>query len=162
MDKDCILALGAEVRLLKSPCKILEWGAGGSTLYYTAQLEKECKDYEWHSLEYNRKWFDKLYGKVTEKTSLHLFDYGGWTRDFCTARPMDEYVSFPSQLGLKFDMIIIDGRKRRRCLLEAKKLLKKGGLIILHDAQRHYYKCAMEEFRGRYLTPKLWKGTLRK
>lgn len=164
MDDECIEKLSKEVESLKSPCNVLEWGAGGSTIYFTNQLRKCHTGYVWHALEYNRKWFDKLYPKIDENTKLHLFDYGIWTRDDCTKHPMNEYVNFPSQLGLKFDlkfdMIIVDGRKRRRCLLEAKKLLKKDGFVILHDAQRDYYKCALKEYKGEYLTDKLWKGRL--
>jgi len=160
MDDNCIEALSKEIETLRDGCNVLEWGAGGSTIYYSNLLESFNIEHTWHALEYNRKWFDKLYSHRDFRIKFHLFDYGGWTRDFCTKHPMNEYVSFPSQLGLEFDMIIVDGRKRRRCLLEAKKLLTKDGFVILHDCQRDYYKCGMGEYKGKFLTDKLWKGKL--
>jgi hypothetical protein len=72
---------------------------------------------------------------------------------------MDEYVNFPGQQNRRYDIILVDGRKRRRCLLEAAKLLKNDGVVLLHDAWRPYYNCAFDHFQsGRRIGDILWIG----
>lgn len=73
---------------------------------------------------------------------------------------MDEYVFYPSMLGVQFDVLIIDGRKRRQCLIEASRLMKANGLTLLHDAYRQYYHCAFTYFTyGQHIGDWLWLGT---
>jgi hypothetical protein len=70
---------------------------------------------------------------------------------------LDEFVSGPAQLGMKFDAIFVDGRKRRRCLLEASQLVAEGGIVLLHDAERPYYQCAWSSYRyGQRIGDELW------
>ena len=54
-----------------------------------------------------------------------------------------EYVNFPSKLGEHFDVMVVDGRYRRRCLLAAKEAVTPGGIVILHDAERTHYHPAL-------------------
>ena len=39
-----------------------------------------------------------------------------------------------------FDLVIVDGRHRVRCVLGSKNLVKPGGVLMLDDSQRHYYQ----------------------
>jgi hypothetical protein len=72
---------------------------------------------------------------------------------------LDAYVGFPASLGRRFDIVVVDGRKRRRCLLEASRLLSDGGIAILHDAWRSYYQCAFEAFAfATRIGDELWVG----
>jgi len=142
---------------------VLEWGSGGSTVYFTDFLKKENINYTWTSLEYNRVWYDKI-SRLTasdKDIDLILFDVGN-TELKQRNTSMDEYVSYPSTLGKKYDVIFVDGRKRRRCLLEAKSLLKSGGTVILHDARRTYYHCAFSSYPDRrvLLRTGLWQGRM--
>lgn len=139
---------------------ILEWGSGGSTVYFTNFLAANDIPYSWLSLEYNRKWYDRIHQEISEDeaSEIVLFDVGN-TSLKQRSNPMDEYVSYPSTLKRKWDLILVDGRKRRRCLIEASKLLVPWGSAVLHDAQREYYHCAFEHFvHGEFLQPKLWVG----
>ena len=61
---------------------------------------------------------------------------------------MDAYVDWPNGAEQLFDMVLVDGRKRRRCLLVASKLLQEQGVTVIHDAQRPYYACAYEAYRS--------------
>jgi hypothetical protein len=73
---------------------------------------------------------------------------------------MDAYVAFPAGQGRRYDVILVDGRKRRRCLIEAAKLLKDDGIVLLHDAWRPYYHCAFDHFQGgRRIGDILWIGS---
>jgi SAM-dependent methyltransferase len=93
--------------------------------------------------------FDK--GKLSPFMADHAAD---------RAVNMDAYVDLPSRLGRKFDFIFVDGRKRRRCLLEAARLLKPGGVAVLHDAYRPYYQCAFMQFAAQQpIGEILWIGS---
>ena len=76
-------------------------------------------------------------------------------RDVC----LDSYIEDPAHLGARFDVIVIDGRKRRRCLLQARTLLAPGGVVILDDASRGYYQCAWQHYPAwQRLGEDLWIG----
>jgi hypothetical protein len=47
------------------------------------------------------------------------------------ATNLDDYVRLPGTLGLRFHVLVVDGRKRRRCLEEAASLLEEGGVAML-------------------------------
>ena len=136
---------------------VLEWGSGGSTVYFTNYLAKKGISYTWLSLEYNRKWYNKIAEATKDDpdTNIVLFDVGNDELRQPDI-PMNEYVAYPGTLGKKYDVVLVDGRKRRRCVLEAKDLLKKGGRVLLHDARRTFYHSAFNAFPdGRML---LWTG----
>ena len=53
------------------------------------------------------------------------------------------YVATIDDLDRHFDLIVIDGRARLRCLDQAKKHLAPGGLIVFDDVQRSRYRAAL-------------------
>jgi SAM-dependent methyltransferase len=140
---------------------ILEWGCGGSTEHFPKFLSRHGIDYHWLSIEHDKDWFLSVSEDLKDEKNVDLFlieALGGNPRD--PACRMDEYVSFPSTLERKFDMILVDGRKRRRCLLEAKRLLAPGGVVFLHDAHRRRYHCALTVYSDSlFLTRDLWRGS---
>ena len=72
---------------------------------------------------------------------------------------LDDYVEFPTRLRRRFDAILIDGRKRRRCLLAAADLLADSGIVVLHDAWRRHYQCAFSAYAyGIFIGDALWVG----
>ncbi|MEM7435802.1 MAG: hypothetical protein AAF436_11665 [Myxococcota bacterium] len=169
---------------------VLEWGAGRSTKYFTTALAAlRGHNFCWHSIEYDRGYFEAEIGPNlddlppstvafvepghdpaalfpgTSPVEFAVYNHG-------TLRPMldegvedrkvdmDAYVAHPSRLGRRFDLILVDGRKRRRCLIEASALLKPNGVAVLHDAQRTYYHCAFDSYRTNSLLGEiLWFGT---
>jgi len=147
--------------LNKKDINVLEWGAGYSTKYFPDFLVKQGIVYNWLALEYNQKWYNIVKKFEIPNVQLELFLEVKWQREFATKAPMNEYVDFPATLGSKFDIIIVDGRKRRRCLMESLKLLKPNGIVLLDDAQRSYYECALKYFDGKFITGTLWQGKLK-
>lgn len=141
----------------RSPVSILEWGSGGSTVYFTEFLSSKNISYTWTSLEYNKVWYDQVFNKVKDNKNVNLvlFDVGN-TELKQRSLPMDEYVFYPSTLEKKYDIIFVDGRKRRRCLMESLKLLKPDGLVLLHDARRTYYHSAFSFYPDGQIL--LWSG----
>lgn len=142
----------------KPHLSILEWGSGGSTLHFTSFLSRKGITYDWLSIEYNKKWAEKIKKKNINNTKIVLFDVGN---DDLKQRytDMDEYVNYPLLMNKLFDFILVDGRKRRRCLINASKLLFPNGVVTLHDAQRKYYHCAFSNYSySKFLTKTLWVG----
>jgi len=75
---------------------------------------------------------------------------------------LDDYVTLPGSLEMRFDIVLVDGRKRRRCLLEASRLLNDAGIVVLHDAWRAYYQCAFDAYPfARRIGDMLWVGAQR-
>lgn len=163
---------------------VLEWGSGRSTVYFSEMLLGQGKQFFWNSLEYDRAYFlnslepvfaDNAQFKKTEEDGrvvfassnvrIDVFNYGKLSPFLHTHAedrlvPMDDYVTFPAGLGRKFDVVLVDGRKRRLCTLEAKPLLCPGGVVIVHDAYRPYYHCAFETYVSqRFIGDILWIGS---
>jgi hypothetical protein len=157
-DKDIRLIEKLLLGLNKSHLNVLEWGAGGSTKHFTEFLTSKKITYDWTALEYNKNWFERVAAFNIPNVALALFDVGN---DNLKQRNinMDDYVRYPMTLGKKFDFILVDGRKRRRCLINASQLLNAGGVVALHDAQRKYYHCAFASFKtSKFLSTTLWTG----
>lgn len=129
----------------KERIDVLEWGAGGSTVYFPALMEKKGVDYSWLSVEHNAKWFARMEKALrnNKKVKLKLFKVN---RKTATPQDYDDYVSYPAFLQRSFDFILVDGRQRARCLMLAASLLKPGGIVFLHDAERERYHHAFDFF----------------
>ncbi|MGH8906709.1 MAG: hypothetical protein ACRD0K_09375 [Egibacteraceae bacterium] len=170
--------------------RVLEWGAGQSTLSYSRILVEQGIPFHWLTLEYDRGFFDtslapKLLNQRWADTVLRRIDDGetvrGPVRDVradieavcwnrTALRPtrhtadrtadLDGYVDYPASTGHGFDVIIVDGRKRRRCLLAALALMRPDTIVLLHDAGRRQYQCALERYpASAFLGDDLWAGT---
>ena len=136
----------AIVSLLKTfhqPVKILEWGSGNSTLYFPFHVASRS---EWISIEHQAGWAEKTRNAITQSGNERIRVYHipnteepkvGEDGDYDGFR---DYILFPTSLGNKFDVILVDGRARVECMQIGWMLLDRRGLMILHDAQRARYK----------------------
>jgi len=151
-------------KLGKSHLDILEWGSGGSTVYFPVFLNDKGISCTWTSVEHSHEWFDRVVKELDGNANItvNLVEYSG---DNVSLQKIDmnRYIKFPASLGHKYDFILVDGRKRYKCLLEASRLLKPDGVVILHDAHRHPYYAGFEPYNdGRFLDYRLWRGSLRR
>ncbi|MGZ9135683.1 MAG: class I SAM-dependent methyltransferase [Candidatus Deferrimicrobiaceae bacterium] len=146
--------------LRRSPVRVLEWGSGASTAHFPAFLERLGIAYSWLSVEHDREWFETVSRDVTGNPNIRIVLVEPGPGDPRSREcPMEEYISFPSAAGGLYDFIFVDGRKRRRCLLEARRLLSPGGVVFLHDARRKRYHCALPAFSdSRFVHKHLWRG----
>ena len=120
---------------------VLEYGSGASSVWFS----KRCK--KLISIEHDESFYLKL-KKIKKKNNLK-FKY------FLT-RPQSKidqykskriknysfknYIFKPNTLGIKFDIIFIDGRSRIECFKNSLNLLKKKGLIVFDNSDRKEYK----------------------
>ncbi len=73
---------------------------------------------------------------------------------------MEPYITLPAALGGGFDVLLVDGRYRRRCLLHAATQMAPGGVTVLHDAWRTFYQCAFAVFPYQQrIGEELWIGS---
>lgn len=118
MDKREIEVLN---RLLteRKPRRLLEWGSGGSTLYWPPRFP----DIQWISIEH-----DEAYFRAVSK------ECAPWVVVLHLQRP--EYINLDNHCLGMFDFIIVDGHPPTRihCIQRAKKLLTENGVVLLHDS----------------------------
>ena len=113
----------------RKPKRVLEWGSGGSTLYWPV----EFPEIEWVSVEHNPEYAAAIQDRLAPNASLHRPDFPA-------------YYQLPAEFGV-FDLVIVDGRERVRCLDAARSLLAEGGAVVLHDAGRSRYAPAKDYYR---------------
>ena len=170
--------------------RVFEWGSGRSTVYYSRYLTSIGCDFEWHAIDNSREWHEKVallvsrYG-LGDRVHLHLSEFPpfwelpNWSweerkipKEVCSPEAI-EYVEYPRRVAEAkgFNVIIIDGRFRRRCLRVAAEVLAPGGLVLLHDAQKTHYHSSLEIYEfghffnssnvlGSKVKIRTWLGTL--
>lgn len=99
--------------------EVFEYGCGNSSLFWAARAKQVM------SIEDNPEWFAK------------------WQREFSHPRLdirwRDEGEIYEKAIfedGKKYDVIIVDGKRRAECAAAAVEALAAGGLIILDDSDR--------------------------
>ena len=121
------------------PTSCLEWGAGSSTLFFSALLPPAAR---WMAIDHQAEWVDKLSTQVGTVADVHLVRPNNypWTDPEGEGSSADlaDYLEFPTRFA-PFDFILIDGRARIHCLRKAREILKPNGVVILHDADRQQY-----------------------
>jgi hypothetical protein len=173
-----------EARLLD----VLEWGSGRSTVGLSAFLSTLGVECRWLTLEYDRTYFlDQAWPLLRasdvaarfsfaeswsnqpadDQPGIHavVFDYGllrPFQPEYGADRAVDlsDYVRFPTRVDRTFDVVFVDGRSRRSCLVTAATLGRPRAVTILHDAHRAYYHCAFDAYAvQRRVGESLWVGT---
>lgn len=142
-DADMLERVILRIAALRSPLRVLEWGAGKSTAYFARTLHEHGVTCEWTAIEHDPAWASKVTFGLHESAAVRSVPVG------------DEYPSAIASAAP--DIAIVDGRLRRRCLLAA---APRAGIVVLHDAQRDYYHCAFSAYRyqGR-VGDMLWIGS---
>ncbi|AVE48904.1 TPA: hypothetical protein SLN68_000033 [Serratia marcescens] len=183
------LLIGLSKQKKNAPLRVIEWGCGRSTLWYGRFLEHSGIPHQWLGLEHNQSYFESAIAEEfisdpgtriihcnnltgapahpwnggTERV-VALFDHGAvapFESQLISDREvnMDAYVSLPAKWNFHCDLAIIDGRKRRRCTLEAQKLIGDTGIVFLHDAWREHYQSAWPAFKySRRIGDEWWIG----
>jgi len=171
------------------PLRVLEWGSGQSTVEFTRLLGERGVAHEWTALEYDRAFFDERVlpplmerpGSVVrypdDGSVLTVPGAAGTSRVTAVCwnrtrlRPaedpgdrrvdLDAYVDYPAGRE-PFDVVFVDGRMRRRCLLSVSEHLGPSTVVVLHDAWHEHYHCALERYPvGRFFGDEMWMGALR-
>lgn len=160
--RECLL------RHITPGADVLEWGSGGTTLWLADRLPERAT---LTSIEHHRAWHQRVSGAIGSRPGVQLIlaEPDGAvgknaTRSEEDAIGLDGYLSAPKHR--KYDVILVDGVARVDCMKRAKYLLKPGGVVFLHDAQRDWYDEGKALFIDHgtigscpdYPSPMLWWG----
>jgi hypothetical protein len=130
--------------LLGPDLRILEYGCGLSTIAYARRLFKRNQSFLWACVETDPEWLLNVSLQTQDlPVVLKMLPVRG-DQDAVKRMPMDEYVEAPALFRCKWDLVLVDGRKRARCIEHVKDQMQITGKIVLHDAQRIYYHAACE------------------
>lgn len=148
------------------PRVCLEWGSGGST----RALLEQCPFIEKYvSVEHDQRWFENVRSQIRDpRLDLHCApaddplptgsnrqeEIAWCARAEANPAMFATYVGLPRTLHPSYDLVMVDGRARNFCLREGYSLLRQGGVLLLHDAQREDYRAAVTALgRPRFLEP---------
>jgi precorrin-6B methylase 2 len=116
---------------IKKDHTVFEFGSGNSTFYYAQRAQKVV------SVEHDKAWYEKV--SATKPQNSEMI--------FCELEEGGAYSKMPVQIGLKFDIIIVDGRDRENCCYNSVSALSDEGVIILDDTECEMYATAISFFK---------------
>lgn len=141
-------------KIIHPDMQVFEYGSGGSTLFWAASVRQVV------SVEHDKEWFDRMQQVLNSRQQKHVTyllreaqnDPDFQKKDY---RNPDDYISSDNNYKGKnfesyvktldqypdagFDIIVIDGRARPSCIEHSLGKLKKGGYLIVDNAERGYY-----------------------
>ncbi len=129
-------------KYLKKDMQLFEWGAGGSTVFYSDLVKHVV------SIEYDESYFAFVEKQLKEKENVELIlmppqeegNYKSFSPHHIGSY-FDNYVktinAYPDQ---SFDVIVVDGRQRNACFRIALRKLKPDGIIVFDNFDREIYK----------------------
>jgi predicted O-methyltransferase YrrM len=101
---------------------VLEFGMGGSTLWLHERVGSLT------AVEHSQRWYNAVLEAASDVNGL------------LASR---SYASVCQSLTPEsFDLVLVDGRDRVKCVLAATPLLKRGGVMMLDNADRRRYRKA--------------------
>lgn len=139
----------------------LEYGSGNSTLFLAARLKHLV------SIEHDEGWFEKTRKNLSELNLTNVEyvliqpgpitkpEYSFWDeheldeREFTVRAEYTHYFSYVRKFpNDHFDIIMIDGRARIECALNAIPKLKPGGIFVLDNSDRKRYRTIFKVLSG--------------
>jgi hypothetical protein len=115
---------------LNKEMSLFEYGSGNSTFFYAEHVKSLI------TVEHNKSWYEKLIPKIPGNVKLILKDLDV------------NYENCINENEFMYDMIIIDGRRRNKCIEQSIKHIRPDGLIVLDDSEREKYKEGIEFLRN--------------
>ncbi|MCC9603444.1 class I SAM-dependent methyltransferase [Stieleria sp. JC731] len=113
---------------LDSQMTLFEYGSGGSTRYFAQRVRQVT------SVEYDKSWYDTVAEDLPSNARLiyHPFDN--------TAR----YAETIQRQDTRFDVVVVDGQDRVRCVEQSLPCLTEAGIVLLDDSDRECYRPAFK------------------
>lgn len=116
---------------LDGDSRVFEYGGGGSTLWF---LERGATV---TTVEHHPEWAAELRRRITSDR---------WT--LVERSSDDDYAAYVGAIEEhpddSFDVVVVDGRERARCLTAALPKVRPGGLLVVDDIDRDRYQAAID------------------
>lgn len=126
--------------------RILEWGSGITTQLLADYAERWSSELllslDENSAYQKAIFADRELPRCVRLKAVDLQGPGRSQRD-----PELNYATYPLSLGVQFDLIYIDGRRRMECALIAAILSHSGTTVIIHDYRRSRYQPILALFQ---------------
>ncbi len=103
---------------------VFEYGSGNSTIWWAKRVESVI------SCEHDPKWFVKVKPTIPKNVEYLYIDL----------LPSQDYEKAIEKHENKFDLVVIDGRKRVLCAKNCLTSLKGDGVIIWDNSDREKYQ----------------------
>ncbi len=106
---------------------MLEWGAGGSTLFFSKYVKKYI------SIEHDEGWYNEVKAKIGDNVELHHVP-NNLPRTIPTDPvQFEDYINYVDVLNKKFDLVLVDGRARPQCAEKVIPYLTDDAVVFIHD-----------------------------
>jgi hypothetical protein len=109
---------------LRADMSVFEYGCGNSTLWWAARVR------ELVSCEHDRAWYEKIRPLAPANVTMH----------HVPLEPGGDYCRLVATFRDAFDIVVVDGRDRVRCAINAVGALKAQGVILWDDTYRTEYQ----------------------
>lgn len=117
---------------LKPGDKMLEFGSGRSTLWFTRRVHHIT------SVEHNPEWYAKIESRITEQGITNITYLLHPRQEESVAAAESNYVKTTRSLSpSSLDIILVDGIYRAQCVLQSLPLLKNGGILVIDNVNRY-------------------------
>ena len=132
--------------LIKPEMSVLEYGSGGSTLYLADKVASI------YSIEHDPHWYKMIHTALEKFPTVHHVLVPAEKKEgpefytsvhglFSEGHNFEKYAHAADHLpDQSIDLLIIDGRVRPQCLIQAKSKLKPGGILLFDNSDRASYQ----------------------
>jgi predicted O-methyltransferase YrrM len=125
-----------EAFLMDRPnANVWEYGSGASTIWLARRAGKVT------SVEHDERWADKLRSRIAPFKNTTLLIAGFEVNDPTPSQPYVNSIDGSTE----YDLIVVDGRLRTKCLDRALPYLKSDGIILFDDSGRQRYRAAIRK-----------------
>jgi hypothetical protein len=140
---------------LHKDMRVLEWGSGGSTLFFSRRVREVVSiehDPEWYecvSQALDKAGLTNCTYRLSEPRRRPLLRYAPYVAWLHNSRTFERYREFSFKDYARqcleypdehFDLVLVDGRSRASCLRHAARKLKSGGVLMLDNSERPQYR----------------------
>lgn len=115
---------------IRQDFSVFEYGSGNSTLWYAQRVASIT------AVEHDEAWYHLVKPKLPSNASTIYRARG------------EAYIHAVGEKQERYDIIIVDGRDRVKCVQYAKDYLTDQGIIILDNSERKYYQPAKDFLAG--------------
>ncbi|WP_108879563.1 class I SAM-dependent methyltransferase [Anderseniella sp. Alg231-50] len=131
----CRPAVNQLEKLVVPGMRILEWGSGGSTVFFAERgAQVTCIEHDpvWARLV---RW-ELARRNLNAQVNINQIDLAA------------DYVDRVEHLEGSFDLVIVDGRRRVECVSKVHSRVVPAGWLVLDDSDRQAYLPAVEQLAG--------------
>jgi hypothetical protein len=117
---------------LKEGTHFMEWGAGGSSIWFTENIDPSL-GVKRVVIESDHEWADRVRAAGTEVLTPTERSYSRNDHSLDCSCPDPNYICRPE--AAVADVILVDGWNRSHCIAWLSHVAKPGTVVFLHDAE---------------------------